>query len=400
LPFEFGHSKTYDTKGNKTVFVKVDGNGNKKRKLTLQLAITADGKPHVRPLVIFAGQEGAAAANRPRRRKEAQEYHPKVDVIFNNKAWCNLKVMLGWFKGQYKWGTPYHPSEREPRLLVLDSFAPHKATGGKQPKKPRTGKTLEKQLAEEQLRRQIEEELRTLNVTKSIIPGGGTAYVQPLDDAPNRIVKHLIREQEEAWIENNLEEWESSTMKLSKRRILMTHWIGNAVKILCRDYQDVIINSFRKVGLSLNPDGSEDHKIKIRDLPGIEVGDWQREPSPDIEAIGIASSQLSCYFANISSFIDPQLQESQDSEPSQSFQFDSQLPPLPFTLRSSAQESHDTYISWEEIENGIINDKGMELEGDITTASEEDTDDLLDSDDDIEFEYDEDDEEIEDLNMD
>ena len=42
---------------------------------------------------------------------------------------------------------------------------------------------------------------------------------------------------------------------------------------------------------------------------------------------------------------------------------------------------------------------GIESEGDITTASEEDTDDLLDSDEDIEFEYDEDDAEIEDLNM-
>jgi hypothetical protein len=79
---------------------------------------------------------------------------------------------------------------------------------------------------------------------------------------------------------------------------------------------------------------------------------------------------------------------------------DSQLPSLLFTLRSSAQESYDSYISWEEIENSIINDKGIELEDDITTASEKDTDDLLDSDDDIKFEYDEDDEEMEDLNMD
>jgi hypothetical protein len=38
------------------------------------------------------------------------------------------------------------------------------------------------------------------------IPTGGIAYVHPFDDAPNRIVKHLIREQEEAWIETNLEE--------------------------------------------------------------------------------------------------------------------------------------------------------------------------------------------------
>jgi len=122
LPFEFGNGKTYDTKGNRTVFVRIGKNGNDKRKLTLQLAITADGKPHIRPLCIFAGAEGAAAAAKPRRRKEAKEYHPDVDVIFNEKAWYNLKVILTWLKGQYKWGSPYPPSEREPRLLVLDSF--------------------------------------------------------------------------------------------------------------------------------------------------------------------------------------------------------------------------------------------------------------------------------------
>jgi hypothetical protein len=29
------------------------------------------------------------------------------------------------------------------------------------------------------------------------------------------------------------------------------------------------------VGLSLNPDGSEDAELKIKDLPGIQVGDWR-----------------------------------------------------------------------------------------------------------------------------
>jgi hypothetical protein len=82
------------------------------------------------------------------------------------------------------------------------------------------------------------------------------------------------------------------------------------------------------------------------------------------------------------------------------FPIQPQLPPLPFTLRSSIQESHNTYISREEVENGIMNDKGIESEDDITTASEEDTDDLLDSEDDIEFAYDEDDEKIEDINTD
>jgi hypothetical protein len=39
----------------------------------------------------------------------------------------------------------------------------------------------------------------------------------------------------------------------------------------------MIIKSFRQVGLSLNPDGSKDLEIKIKDLEGIEVGNWELE---------------------------------------------------------------------------------------------------------------------------
>ena len=39
----------------------------------------------------------------------------------------------------------------------------------------------------------------------------------------------------------------------------------------------MIIKSFWQVGLSLNPNGSEDSEIKIKDLEGIEVRKWELE---------------------------------------------------------------------------------------------------------------------------
>jgi hypothetical protein len=56
----------------------------------------------------------------------------------------------------------------------------------------------------------------------------------------------------------------------------MTHWVGKAWEILHEEHQHTIIKTFRQTGLSLNPNGSEDTELKIRDLPGIKVGDWTR----------------------------------------------------------------------------------------------------------------------------
>ena len=84
--------------------------------------------------------------------------------------------MFSWFYNQYKWGSPYSPSNRERRLLVLDSFTPHKATSLKH-RKVHTGKVAQKAAANEQLRRQIKDEFESLNVTISIILRGRTTYI-------------------------------------------------------------------------------------------------------------------------------------------------------------------------------------------------------------------------------
>ena len=65
----------------------------------------------------------------------------------------------------------------------------------------------------------------------------------------------------------------------------MTKWVGEAWDILHRDYKDTIIKTFRQTGISLNPDGSEDSEIKIRDVPDIEVGDWTRSEPMNLDGM-------------------------------------------------------------------------------------------------------------------
>jgi hypothetical protein len=81
LSFELTSTgRTYDHKGNNTVFLKGGPGGWEKRNCTLQIAVTADGHMNIKPLLMYAGKPGAG--NRTRQ-LEVKEYHKGVDVIFN-----------------------------------------------------------------------------------------------------------------------------------------------------------------------------------------------------------------------------------------------------------------------------------------------------------------------------
>ena len=51
----------------------------------------------------------------------------------------------------------------------------------------------------------------------------------------------------------------------SVRRILLTKWIGAAWEEVCED-QEMIVRSFKKCGISVSADGSEDRDIHIEGL--------------------------------------------------------------------------------------------------------------------------------------
>jgi hypothetical protein len=163
----------------------------------------------------------------------------------------------------------------------MDSFAPHKNTGTKAVA-GLSQASITKFTTEQKIREDLKEELQLQNITSSIIPGGGTGYVQPLDISVNKLLKGLIRNQEEQHWDEHQEEWKAGKFTKPERRVLLTHWIGIAWLELHHTHRDLIIKTFRQTGLALNPDGSEDSELKIRDLPGIEIGDWTREEQPEV----------------------------------------------------------------------------------------------------------------------
>ena len=89
LPFDLNSGKTYADKGSKTVWCRsVGGSGMDKRQATVQLTVYADGRPRVKPLVIFRG------TGQRIKQQERQKYDCRVTVQFQPNAWCDEAMFV------------------------------------------------------------------------------------------------------------------------------------------------------------------------------------------------------------------------------------------------------------------------------------------------------------------
>jgi gluconate kinase len=208
-----------------------------------------------------------------------KKYHPDVVIIWNEKSYANTATTIWWLKQMFAGATAFPLSDKEPRFLSLDAFAPHKNKGQKKSGKPESDKKRLEQEVQEKLQKELKDEMAKLNITISIIPGGCTGYVQVLDVAVNKIMKQYIEEAEELHIEQNIEKWKSGKYSVGDCRVLMTHWVGEAWIKLHQEHKETIVKTFRSIGLSLDPNGSQDSELKIQGLPNLVVGDYERAPA-------------------------------------------------------------------------------------------------------------------------
>jgi hypothetical protein len=129
-------------------------------------------------------------------------------------------------------------------------------------------------------------EFKKLNCITSYIPGGCTGFIQVLDVSLNKTLKALVAQAAEDHADKYASQYEEGWFTVSDRRVLLTKWVGEAWERLHIEYKDKIVRTFRQVGLSLNPDGSEDHEIKIKGLDSIVVGNYVRETTNEDDGLG------------------------------------------------------------------------------------------------------------------
>jgi hypothetical protein len=91
--------------------------------------------------------------------------------------------------------------------LVLDAFEPHK----------KSRKQEEKEADD------LVDKFKKLNTTISVIPGGCTSYIQPLDVSINKIIKNIVKQCEEDHYDANPDEYADSKYNPGDRRVLVTH---------------------------------------------------------------------------------------------------------------------------------------------------------------------------------
>jgi len=240
IPFEYLEGKTYDQRGAKTVWVKESRSGWDKRQASLVLCVFADGISRIPPMIIFRGTGARLGAEKLR-------YHAGVLIEFNATAYMNDTLFA-------KYITNYLVPALggRPTLFALDLMGSHKTPA-------------------------VLELFRSNNITPSLIPAGCTSLVQPLDVSINKPFKDLMRD----YTDQKIFECESAAdfekWTIGDRRVMTTHYVGEAYAQFHAEKANVIVSSFRKLGLSLPVDGSLDHELDIKGFENLEIGNWQED---------------------------------------------------------------------------------------------------------------------------
>ena len=246
LPFVVGTTRTYDhvdkdvNQHDHKVWISQPGSGLDKRQCTLQVCFRPSGE-QPRLGVIFRGTGKRISQD------EKEAYHPDVDVYYQENAWADTKVSVEWVQKTLS------PSVKDDERFV--PFCDN----------------LTAQVSEE-----FKESVSKLNGVVWYGLPNATDLWQPVDAGYAQILKTLICQAQRRWLDDdvNAEKWygHDSSFTSKERRILITHWIGEAYeKLTSVEYDHLRLRVWQKTGCLITADGSDDQLINPEGLKNYVV---------------------------------------------------------------------------------------------------------------------------------
>ena len=102
----------------------------------------------------------------------------------------------------------------------------------------------------------------------NVLPGC-TSRVQPLDVSFNKPFKDVVKQQFDKHLKENLQRYTEGKISTSEKRVLATKWVGKAWTEV--GFNRDILRGFKKCGISLSLDGSENAETHIESIEEYEL---------------------------------------------------------------------------------------------------------------------------------
>ena len=269
LPFVINVKKTYEyvepgkSKEHNT-WISQPGSGLEKRQCSLQVMVRGEGQ-QPRLAIIFRGR-GRVKPH------ERQAWHPKVDVYFQANAWMDTETCMKWKQNTLK---KFTEDENLKKFVLLCD-------------------NLDAQCSD-----QFKEEVHRLDGLIWYGLKNGTDVWQVVDAGVAQLLKTLISMEHHEWldVEHNADRWfgHEHNFTASERRILITHWAGDAwEKLISPKYELFIRKCWQKTGCLITADDSDDHLIKPEGLSDYLVPPPSiLDPSPRLAVSNTPSTTVS-----------------------------------------------------------------------------------------------------------
>ena len=242
MPFVLDRNTTYESANvgrSDRVWVAQPGSGLDKRQCTLQVCFSPENNK-TRIDIIFRSSSGGKRISEI----EKHSYHKGVDIYWQKNAWADEDFSIKWIEKTLKNTT--QDSDKE-FLLLVDNLGCQNTQA-------------------------FRKAVRKINGVVWYGVAGATDIWQPVDAGYGGLLKRKVGQIQEKWLEDddNMNEWlgnSETKLSMSKRRILITHWVGEAHEELQKeDYKGFLWGCFMRTGCLLTADGSEDHLVKPEGL--------------------------------------------------------------------------------------------------------------------------------------